>query len=180
MKFTSTSIPEVVLLEPKVFGDRRGFFMESWNEKVFFEGGINARFVQDGHSRSAQGVLRGLHYQVENTQGKLIRVIAGEIFDVAVDLRKSSPTFGKSVSVRLNAIDHRMLWIPPGFAHGFYVISEYAEVLYNLTNFYSPQHERSILWNDPDLAIDWPLDGPPSLSEKDAVGVSFKQAEVFS
>jgi dTDP-4-dehydrorhamnose 3,5-epimerase len=180
MKFIPTSIPEVVLIEPKVFGDSRGFFMETWNKKVFAEGGINAHFVQDGHSRSAKGVLRGLHYQIENTQGKLIRVIAGEIFDVVVDIRRSSPSFGSWVSVRLNALDRRMLWIPPGFAHGFYVLSEFAEVLYNLTNFYSPEHERCILWSDPDLAIDWPLEGPPGLSGKDTAGVHFMQAEVFS
>jgi len=179
MKFVPMSIPDVVLIEPRVFGDARGFFFESWNVRDFAEGGIDAEFVQDSHSRSVKGVLRGLHYQICQPQGKLIRVIAGEIFDVVVDIRKSSSTCGRHVGLRLSAASYQMLWVPPGFAHGFCVLSEFAEILYKQTAYYAPQHERSLLWNDPELAIDWPLAGTPILSEKDKAGLSFRQAEIF-
>ena len=179
MKFVATSIPDVILIEPRVFGDARGFFFESWNARDSAAGGIAAEFVQDSHSRSVRGVVRGLHYQVRQPQGKLIRVVAGEIFDVAVDIRKSSPTCGRHVAVRLSADTHQMLWVPPGFAHGFCVLSEYAEILYKQSAYYAPQHERSLLWNDPELAIDWPLPGAPVLSEKDMAGLPFRQAEIF-
>ena len=179
MKVTPTQLPEVLLLEPRVFEDSRGFFFESWNEREFERAGIRARFVQDNHSRSVKGVLRGLHYQVRQPQGKLIRVIAGEIFDVAVDVRRSSPGFGKWEGVRLSAESRSMLWIPVGFAHGFCVLSDFAEVLYKATDFYSPEHERCLLWNDPELHIDWPLPGTPVLSAKDAAGVRLRDAEVF-
>jgi dTDP-4-dehydrorhamnose 3,5-epimerase len=180
MKATPTRLPEVVLIEPKIFGDARGFFFESWNEREFEQVGINAHFVQDNHSRSAKGVLRGLHYQIRQPQGKLVRVTEGEIFDVAVDIRRSSPNFGKWVSAYLNAQSRTMLWVPTGFAHGFCVLSEHAEVLYKTTDFYAPEHERSILWNDPELAIPWPLAGTPALSVKDAAGIRLRDAEVFS
>jgi dTDP-4-dehydrorhamnose 3,5-epimerase len=179
MKVTSTRLPEVLLIEPKVFGDARGFFFESWNEREFERAGIRARFVQDNHSRSEKGVLRGLHYQVDRPQGKLIRVTAGEIFDVAVDIRRSSPTFGKWEGTRLSAQSKNMLWVPIGFAHGFCVLSDFAEVLYKATDFYAPEHERCILWNDPELKIEWPLPGAPLLSPKDAAGVRMRDAEVF-
>ena len=179
MKFLPTAIPDVVLVEPRVFGDARGLFFESWNARDFAAGGIAATFVQDSHSRSARGVLRGLHYQIQEPQGKLIRVLAGEIFDVVVDIRKSSPTFGRHVAARLSEDSRQMLWVPPGFAHGFCVLSEYAEVLYKQTAFYAPRHERSLLWNDSELAIDWPLAGPPVLSDKDRAGLPFRQAEIF-
>jgi dTDP-4-dehydrorhamnose 3,5-epimerase len=179
MKLIATSIPDVILIELRVFGDARGFFYESWNARDFAQSGIDASFVQDSHSRSARGVLRGLHYQIQQPQGKLVRAIAGEIFDVVVDLRKSSPTFGRHVVARLSSASHQMLWVPPGFAHGFCVLSEYAEILYKQTDYYAPQHERSLLWNDPELAIDWPLMGAPILSEKDNVGLPFGQAEIF-
>jgi dTDP-4-dehydrorhamnose 3,5-epimerase len=179
MKATSTQLPEVLLIEPKVFGDARGFFFESWNEREFERTGIRARFVQDNHSRSGRGVLRGLHYQIHRPQGKLIRVVAGEIFDVAADIRRSSPTFGRWEGVRLNAESHKMLWIPVGFAHGFCVLSDFAEVLYKATEFYAPEDERCILWNDPELRIDWPLSGTPALSPKDAAGARLRDAEVF-
>lgn len=179
MKVVSTRIPEVLLVEPKVFGDARGFFFESWNEREFEHAGIRARFVQDNHSRSAKGVLRGLHYQVRQPQGKLVRVTEGEIFDVAVDIRRSSPTFGKWESSHLSAQSRSMLWVPVGFAHGFCVLSEFAEVLYKATDFYAFEHERCILWNDPDLKIDWPLSGTPLLSQRDAAGVRLRNAEVF-
>ncbi len=180
MKFTPTAIPDVILIEPKVFGDARGFFMESWNERAFEQAGITAHFVQDNHSRSTKGVLRGLHYQIKQPQGKLVRVIAGEIFDVVVDIRKNSPSFGNVVTTTLSAENRHMLWVPAGFAHGFCVTSEHAEVLYKTTDFWSPEHERAILWNDPDLAIAWPLAGPPTLSGKDAAASPFKLAEYFS
>lgn len=170
MKAIPTDIPDVILLEPKVFGDERGFFYESWNQRTLKALGIDASFVQDNHSKSAKNVLRGLHYQIQNPQGKLVRVIAGEVFDVAVDLRKSSPTFGKSVSFTLSAENKRMTWIPPGFAHGFLVTSESAEFLYKTTDYWSPEHERTLLWNDQALKIEWPLTGEPSLSDKDAAG----------
>lgn len=181
MKFTPTRIPEVVLIEPQVFGDHRGFFMETWHQKDFAEAGIDLPFVQDNHSRSTQGILRGLHYQIKHPQGKLVRVIRGEVFDVAVDIRRGSPTFGKWVGEILSEGNKLMMWVPPGFAHGFYVISEAAEFVYKCTDFYAPQHERSILWSDPQLSIDWPLkdDAAPILSEKDANAVLLKDADTF-
>lgn len=179
MKATPTQLPEVLLIEPKVFGDSRGFFFESWNEREFERAGIHARFVQDNHSRSGRGVLRGLHYQIPQPQGKLVRVVAGEIFDVAVDIRRSSPMFGRWTGNRLSAETPRMIWVPVGFAHGFCVLSESAEVLYKTTDFYAPEHERCIAWNDPDLRIDWPLPGTPALSPKDATGTRLSDAEVF-
>ena len=180
MNVVPTAIPEVRILEPRVFGDARGFFLESWNARAFAIAGIRAEFVQDNHSRSAKNVLRGLHYQIRQPQGKLIRVIAGEVFDVSVDLRRSSPTFGQWFGARLSAENKRMLWIPAGFAHGFLVLSEHAEFLYKTTDYWAAQHERCIAWNDPDLAIDWPLAGAPLLSAKDAAGKLFKQAELFA
>jgi len=179
MKAIPTRLPEVLLIEPKAIGDSRGFFFESWNEREFERAGIPARFVQDNHSRSEKGVLRGLHYQIHQPQGKLIRVVAGEVFDVVVDIRRSSPDFGRWSGVRLNAKSHGSLWIPVGFAHGFCVVSDFAEVLYKVTDFYAPEHERCILWSDPDLEIDWPLSGAPLLSPKDAAGVRLRDAEVF-
>lgn len=181
MKIEATDIKNVSILEPKVFGDARGFFYESYNQRVFAEKtGLSVEFVQDNHSRSGEGVLRGLHYQIQQPQGKLVRVIAGEVFDVAVDIRKSSPNFGKWVGCLLSAENHRQLWIPAGFAHGFLVVSEAAEMLYKTTDYYAPNHERCIIWNDPDLAIDWPLGGKtPVLSAKDKAGLPFKSAEVF-
>jgi dTDP-4-dehydrorhamnose 3,5-epimerase len=179
MKVTRTQLPDVLLVEPRVFADSRGFFFESWNQREFERAGIHARFVQDNHSRSGKGVLRGLHYQVRQPQGKLIRVIAGEIFDVAVDIRRGSPCFGKWGGVRLSAQSHAMLWIPIGFAHGFYVLSDFAEVLYKATDFYSPEHERCLLWNDPELRIGWPVEAAPVLSAKDAAGMRLRDAEVF-
>jgi len=175
-----TTIPGLLILEPKVFGDARGFFLESYNERDFRAAtGLEVHFVQDNHSRSAQGVLRGLHYQIRQPQGKLVRCVLGEVYDVAVDLRKSSPTFGRWVGVALSAENQRQVWIPPGFAHGFLVVSEIAEFLYKTTDYYAPEHERCLLWNDPDLAIDWPLDAAPKLSAKDQVGRLFREAEVF-
>jgi dTDP-4-dehydrorhamnose 3,5-epimerase len=179
MKVVPTRFPEVLLLEPRVFGDARGFFLESWNERELERTGIRARFVQDNHSRSGRGVVRGLHYQIRQPQGKLIRVVAGEIFEVAVDIRRSSPTFARWEGIRLNAESFRMLWIPSGFAHGFCVLSEFAEVLYKATDYYAPEHERCILWSDPELDIDWPLPGAPVLSAKDAAGTPLQDAEVF-
>jgi dTDP-4-dehydrorhamnose 3,5-epimerase len=179
MKVIPTRLPEVLLIEPKVFGDPRGFFFESWNEHEFERAGIRAHFVQDNHSRSGQGVLRGLHYQIHQPQGKLIRVVAGEIFDVAVDIRRSSPTFGRWEGVHLNAESYRMLWIPAGFAHGFCVLSEFAEVLYKATDYYAPEHERCIQWNVQELGINWPFPGDPKLSPKDAAGLRLRNAEVF-
>lgn len=180
MIVTATAIPEVLLLEPKVFGDARGFFLESWNAKVFAEAGIAAAFVQDNHSRSPRGVLRGLHYQIRQPQGKLVRVVAGEVFDVAVDLRRAAPTFGRWVGERLSADNKRMLWIPPGFAHGFLVLSESADFLYKTTDYYAPEHERVLAWNDPELGIKWPLAGTPTLSARDTVGARLRDAEVFA
>ena len=182
MKATRLAIPEVVLIEPKVFGDARGFFFESFNQKAFDEAtGTNHQFVQDNHSRSAQGVLRGLHYQIQQPQGKLVRVVRGAVIDVAVDIRKSSPTFGQWVAEELSEDNHRQLWVPPGFAHGFVVLSEMAEFLYKTTDYYAPAHERCIAWNDPTLAIDWKLDGrQPLLSAKDAQGLPLTQAELFA
>ena len=180
MKIIETSLPQVLVLEPRVFSDARGFFLESYNEKVLAEAGIHVRFVQDNHSYSVRNVMRGLHYQVNSTQGKLVRVVVGEIFDVAVDLRRSSPTFGKWFGVTLSAENHRMLWIPSGLAHGFLVNSEGAHVLYKATDFYAPESERTIVWNDPELGIEWPLGSVPILSAKDCQGTSFSVAEVFA
>jgi dTDP-4-dehydrorhamnose 3,5-epimerase len=183
MNITPTTLPDVYLLEPKVFGDARGFFYESFNRKVFAEGtGVDADFVQDNHSRSARGVLRGLHYQLLQPQGKLVRVAAGEVLDVAVDLRRSSAHFGRWVGVLLSAENKRQLWVPPGFGHGFVVLSESAEFLYKTTDYYAPAHERCIVWNDPDLAIDWQLPAGlvPALSAKDAAGTRFQDAEVYA
>ena len=180
MNVVTTKINDVLLIEPKVFGDSRGFFYESYNEKAFAEKtGTTVRFVQDNHSRSAKNVLRGLHYQMQEAQGKLVRVAVGEVFDVAVDIRKSSPTFGQWVGYHLSAENKRQLWIPAGLAHGFLVVSEVAEVLYKTDNYYAPQQERCILWNDPDLAIAWPFGESPILSAKDEAGKLFKEAEVF-
>lgn len=179
MKLTLTSIPDLLILDPKVFEDERGFFFESYNQRIFEELGVNAQFVQDNHSRSRKGILRGLHYQIRNAQGKLVRAVAGEIYDVAVDLRKHSPTFGKWLGFHLSAANKRQIYVAPGFAHGFLVLSDYAEVIYKTTDFYAPQHERCIVWNDPTLGIDWPIEGRPILSLKDADGASFTQAELF-
>ena len=180
MKITPTKISDVLLIEPKVFGDDRGFFYESFNKKSFEEStGIKADFVQDNHSRSTKGVLRGLHYQVKHPQGKLVRVTSGEVCDIAVDIRKSSSTFGQWVGVLLSAENKRQLWIPGGFAHGFVVLSETAEFLYKTTDYYAPEHERCIRWDDAELAIDWQYDEKPLVSEKDSKGVPFSQAEVF-
>lgn len=175
-----TAIPDVRLLEPKVFGDERGFFYESWNKRAFAELGIDAEFVQDNHSKSQKNVVRGLHYQIEHAQGKLIRVTAGAVYDVAVDLRRSSPTFGQWVGFALSAEDKRMAWIPPGFAHGFCVTSDSAEFLYKTTDYWSPVHERTLLWNDAQLAIPWPLTGEPLLAAKDVTGRPFGEAETFA
>jgi len=175
----ATSLPNVFLLEPRVFGDERGFFLESYNEREFASLGIYERFVQDNHSRSAQNVLRGLHYQIKHAQGKLVRVVQGEVLDVAVDLRRSSETFGKCASVSLSGENKRMLWIPQGFAHGFLVLSPSAQVLYKSTDYYAPEYERSLAWNDPDLQIDWHLRGEPILSPKDQRGVLLRHAECF-
>lgn len=181
MKLTPTSIPDVILVEPRIFGDARGFFMETYQAKVFAEAGIHAEFVQDNHSGSQKGILRGLHYQIHQTQGKLVRVVVGEVFDVAVDLRRSSPTFGKWVGVTLSAENKCALWVPPGFAHGFYVCSDWAEFTYKATDFYAPEWERTLLWNDPQIGVNWPLvDGQlPRLSAKDAVGTLLSEAELF-
>ena len=180
MKVAPAAIPEVLLLEPRVFADERGFFLEAYSRRAFHRAsGLDLEFVQDNHSRSAKGVLRGLHYQVRQTQGKLVRVLAGEVFDVAVDLRRSSPTFGRWVGFRLSASAPRQLWVPGGFAHGFLVLSEAAEVLYKTTDYYAPEHERTLAWNDPALGIDWPLAGAPILSDKDRRGLALAEAEVF-
>lgn len=181
MKIIETSIPDVKIIEPDVYGDERGFFLESWSEKKFSDAGLPVDFVQDNHSRSAQGILRGLHYQTSNTQGKLVRVTAGSVFDVAVDLRKSSDTFGQWVGVELSDTNHRMLWVPPRFAHGFYVLSEMADFLYKCTDVYSPEHEVSIQWDDPDIGVQWPLVGgvETALSQKDKAGVPFYSAPHF-
>jgi len=180
MNVIKTDIPEVLILEPKVFGDARGFFFESYNATTFAKStGITTPFVQDNHSHSARNVLRGLHFQIKQPQGKLLRVVAGEIFDVAVDIRKSSSTFGKSVGIRISAENKRILWVPPGFAHGFLVLSESADVLYKTTDYYAPEHERTILWNAPELTIPWPIQGTPTLSSKDLRGLNLQDAEVF-
>ncbi len=179
MNVVRSAIRDVVVIEPKVFGDARGFFLESWNARAFTIAGIRAEFVQDNHARSTRNVLRGLHYQIHQPQGKLVRAVLGEVFDVAVDLRRSSPTFGRWVGMSLSAENKRMIWVPPGFAHGYLVVSDIAEVLYKATDYYAPEHERSIVWNDPDLAIEWPLAGAPVLSAKDAAGVRFRDAEAY-
>lgn len=181
MEFIPTCIPDVVLIKPRVFGDDRGYFMETWQQQKFREAGIDAGFVQDNHSRSEHGILRGLHYQIRQPQGKLVRVTAGAVFDVAVDLRRSSPTFGHWVARELNADNKHILWIPPGFAHGFYVTGSYAEFLYKCTDFWAPEHERTIRWDDSELAIRWPIPthAAPLLSDKDRAGVALRDAEVY-
>jgi len=180
MNVTSTDLPEVLLLEPTVYGDERGFFMESYNRRVFAEHvDPDVQFVQDNHSRSAKGVLRGLHYQIRQPQGKLVRVVSGSVFDVAVDLRRSSRCFGRWVGVELSAENKRQLWIPPGFGHGYLVLSDSADFLYKASDYYAPEHERCILWDDPDLDIRWPLNGEPVLSEKDRQGLPLGRAEVY-
>lgn len=180
MNIIPTALPEVLVIEPKVFGDERGFFFESYNRKAFAAAtGIDVDFVQDNHSRSEKNVLRGLHYQIEHAQGKLVRVVAGEVFDVAVDIRKHSPNFGKWVGVNLSADNKRMMWVPPGFAHGFLVVSDAAEFLYKTTDYWAPQHERCIAWNDPGIGVAWPLSGEPTLSGKDRVGKALHEAEVY-
>jgi dTDP-4-dehydrorhamnose 3,5-epimerase len=180
MQVIVTQHPEVLLLRPRVFGDARGFFFESYNRKAYAELGIGDEFVQDNHSRSAKGVLRGLHYQIRQPQGKLVRVVAGEVFDVAVDLRRSSPYFGRVATMHLSAESHEMAWIPPGFAHGFVALSEYAEFLYKTTDYYAPEFERCLQWNDPALNIAWPRDGEPLLSAKDQAGLPLAECEVFA
>ena len=181
MKVISTEIPDVLLLEPHVFEDERGFFLEAWNARTFRnETKLDVQFVQDNHSRSGHGALRGLHYQIKQPQGKLVRVVRGQVFDVAIDLRKSSPTFGRWVGHGLSEENHRQLWIPSGFAHGFLVRSEIADVLYKTTDYYASEHERCLIWNDPQIGIDWPLDREPVLSFKDQSGLSFVKAEVFA
>ena len=179
MKVTPASLADVKLIEPRVFGDERGFFFESWNARAFAAAGLPATFVQDNHSRSARGVLRGLHYQIEHAQGKLVRVVAGEVYDVVVDLRRSSPTFGRPFGTTLSAENRRMLWVPPGFAHGFLALSDYAEFLYKTTDYWYPEHERTLLWSDPALAIAWPLSGAPILTAKDAAGAPLAAADVY-
>lgn len=179
MEFIPTKIPEVIIIEPKVFGDERGFFLETYRENTFIEVGIADKFVQENHSSSQKGVLRGLHYQIKQTQGKLIRAIAGEILDIAVDVRRNSATFGQWVGIILSETNKRQLWVPKGFAHGFYVLSEQAQVTYKVTDYYAPEWERSILWNDPQIGIDWQISVPPILSQKDLDGTLLKDAEIF-
>ena len=181
MNVIPTNVPDVLIIEPRVFGDDRGFFFESYNQRAFEDkAGITLSFVQDNHSRSVKGVLRGLHYQIQQPQGKLVRASVGTVYDVAVDIRQSSPTFGQWAGCTLSAENKRQLWVPPGFAHGFVVVSDVAEVLYKATDFYAPQHERSILWNDPAIGIEWPIDGEVTLSKKDEEGKLLKEAEVFA
>lgn len=181
MQVTPAAIPDVLIIEPKVFGDARGFFFESYNERAFAQAtGLRLNFVQDNHSRSARGVLRGLHYQIRQPQGKLVRVVRGSVFDVVVDLRRSSPTFGQWVGVELSEENYRQLWVPPGFGHGFLVTSESADFLYKTTDYYAPEHERCILWNDPAIGIQWPVEGAPQLSGKDQQGKLLAQAETFA
>ena len=182
MKIIETTIPDVKIIEPAVFGDARGYFMETWNQQGFYEQGLDIAFVQDNHSRSPQGILRGLHYQIKHAQGKLVRVVTGKVFDVAVDIRKNSITFGQWVGVELSDENHRMLWVPPGFAHGFYVMSEQADFLYKCTDIYAPEYERSIKWDDAEIGIKWPLINgeQPIVSEKDKQGLSLSASEVFS
>jgi dTDP-4-dehydrorhamnose 3,5-epimerase len=180
MNVIQTALPGVLLIEPKVFGDARGFFMESWNRQTFAERGLDLDFVQDNHSRSARGVLRGLHYQLNAPQGKLVRVVSGAVFDVAVDVRKSSPHFGQWTGYELSADNRRMLWIPPGFAHGFLVLSDSADFLYKTTAYYAPQWDRGVRWDDPQIGVKWPLEGTPALSAKDAVQPLLQDAEVYA
>ncbi len=181
MKVRPTAIPDVLVIEPDVFGDERGSFVETWHAARYAEAGLACSFVQDNHSRSSGGVLRGLHYQIGRPQGKLVRVASGEVFDVAVDLRRSSPTFGRWVGETLSAVSHRQLWIPPGFAHGFYVVSASADLLYKCTDFYAPEHERTLRWDDPAVAIDWPLRGArPVLSARDSAGLGLGDAPTFA
>ncbi len=186
MKIIETTIPEVCIIEPSVFGDERGFFFESYNEKVFMEhiketSGLDLNFVQDNHSRSSKNVLRGLHYQIKQAQGKLVRVVSGEVLDIAVDMRKSSPTFGKWVGENLSAENKKMFWVPPGFAHGFVVLSESADFLYKTTDYYAPEHERTLAWDEASLDIDWQLNGEtPTLSEKDKIGKSLDECETYA
>jgi dTDP-4-dehydrorhamnose 3,5-epimerase len=180
VRVSPTAIPDVLLIEPKVFGDARGFFLESYNRRLLEPHGVTGEFVQDNHSRSRRNVLRGLHYQVVQPQGKLVRVVAGEVFDVAVDLRRGSPTFGRWVGERLSADNHRMLWIPPGFAHGFLALSDSAEFLYKTTDYYAPAHERTLLWNDPTVGVDWPLAGEPILAAKDSAGRLLADADTYA
>lgn len=182
MKIIPTAIPDVLILEPQVFGDARGFFMETWNSRVFADAGLDLNFVQDNHSRSSQGILRGLHYQIQHPQGKLVRVTQGKVFDVAVDLRQASPTFGQWEGVELSEENRRMLWIPPGFAHGFYVMSESADFLYKCTDFYAPEYDRSLRWDDPTIGIGWPLvnGAAPIVSAKDEAGKSWLEADKFA
>jgi dTDP-4-dehydrorhamnose 3,5-epimerase len=179
MRFQQTSLPDALVIDPVVHGDQRGFFLETWHRRHFAEAGVDCEFVQDNFSRSRRGTLRGLHYQIGQPQGKLVRVFAGEVFDVAVDLRRSSGTFGRWVGVTLTAENHRWTWIPPGFAHGFCVISETADFFYKCTDYYAPQEERTLLWNDPDVGIEWPLQDDPILSEKDRAGLPLVRAECF-
>lgn len=181
MQFIATTIPDIILMEPKVIGDHRGFFFEVFQEDQFRRGGIPDHFIQDNHSGSQQNTLRGLHYQIRHPQGKLVRVVAGEIFDVAVDIRRSSPTFGQWVGMHLSVENRRQLWVPPGFAHGFFVVSEWAEVVYKVTDIYAPEWERTIAWNDTDIGIQWPVPAgvQPLLSQKDIAGVPFHQADLF-
>jgi dTDP-4-dehydrorhamnose 3,5-epimerase len=179
MNVTPTALPDVKLIEPRVFDDDRGFFFESWNARAFAAAGLAATFVQDNHSRSRRGVLRGLHYQIERAQGKLVRVVAGEVFDVVVDLRRRSPTFGRSLGITLSAESRRTLWVPPGFAHGFLAMSEHAEFLYKTTDYWYAEHERTLLWNDPALGIAWPYPGTPILAAKDAAGTPLAAAAVY-
>ena len=180
MQVTPSAIPDVLLIEPRVFGDARGFFLESFNQRAFAQAtGLELQFVQDNHSRSSQGVLRGLHYQIEQAQGKLVRVVRGRVFDVAVDLRRRSPSFGRWVGYELSQDNHRQMWIPAGFAHGFLVLSESADFLYKTTQYYAPAHEKCVAWNDPQIGIQWPLQGPPKLSEKDSQAPLLAQALCF-
>ena len=179
MRVVPTAIPDVLVVEPRVFGDERGFFFESWNRRALAQAGLDAEFVQDNHSRSARGVLRGLHYQIRHPQGKLVRVVAGEVFDVAVDLRRGSPTFGRHVAITLSAENRKMLWVPPGFAHGFCVTSGSADFLYKTTDYWHPEHERTLLWSDPALGIAWPVDGAPLVAAKDAAGTPLATAELY-
>ncbi|CAN0618880.1 dTDP-4-dehydrorhamnose 3,5-epimerase [Burkholderia multivorans] len=181
IKVIPTALPDVKLIEPNVFGDARGFFFESFNARDFAEQvGVSDPFVQDNHSRSAKGVLRGLHYQIEHAQGKLVRVVSGEVFDVVVDLRRSSPTFGKWESFVLSAENKRQLWVPPGFAHGFVVTSEFADFVYKTTDYWYPEHERCLLWNDPEVGVEWPVSGEPQLAKKDAAGTLLRDAQTYA
>jgi dTDP-4-dehydrorhamnose 3,5-epimerase len=179
MKVERTAIADVLVLEPRVYGDARGFFLETWNAREFEQLGVKGPFVQDNHSRSARNVLRGLHYQLLQPQGKLVRASVGEVWDVAVDLRRSSPSFGRHVATRLDAVAHRMMWVPPGFAHGFLVLSDFAEVQYKVTDYYAPQHERALRWDDPALGIAWPLSGAPVISDRDRTGALLADTETF-